>query len=613
MTFAWPYLLWLLLVPAALAANDLARRRRIASAGGHPKILRAEAGAHTISVSPTGAAAPGSPRVRGWLWAGLALGIVALARPQWGQLDEPVFDQAREILIAVDLSRSMLSTDVKPSRLDRAKLLVESLLDHLSGERVGLEAFAGTAFLQAPLSPDYEILREFLPALGPDLLPVGGTDYGSLIDTAVAAFGDSASADRFLIVLSDGGATDDDWRGHIAKLKAKGVRVIGLGIGTAQGALIPDGAGGYVKDERGAVVKASLESDTLRELAEKTGGTYRDASDWVDLPALLRATIEAGRKGRFVDRNTVRQVERFQWALAPALLCLLLSFWREFPVKPTPRDMRLAQDGTDRQVAPGRPPASVAVGVLLALLACRALAQGEAPGPDPAAAAAPLAHIVSRLSNRDLPDAHDWAELSSATIDWGRRVQSANQPVPAGPLHDGLAAVDAGSSLDAKAADWPRLRSQLEELLRKPEQPPPPQQQKQPQPQQQNQQQSSQQNSEQSQGQGSGSQSQQQQQEQQQQQQPGGAGGQNSAGNPPPPSAFGNMNQPQPPPQQPESGTQKVGGTTQRPPPESADPALAGSVEKLDQVRDRDSPAELFRMIENNNPRPLPKSNGKDW
>jgi Ca-activated chloride channel family protein len=73
------------------------------------------------------------------------------------------------------------------------------------------------------------------------------------------------------------------------------------------------------------------------------------------------------------------------------------------------------------------------------------------------------------------------------------------------------------------------------------------------------------------------------------------------------------MNQPQPPPQQPESGTQKVGGTTQRPPPESADPALAGSVEKLDQVRDRDSPAELFRMIENNNPRPLPKSNGKDW
>src|SRR5690606_34307084 len=120
-------------------------------------------------------------RPRVWLYAGLALSIVALARPQWGRIEEPVFDQSREILLAIDLSRSMLTPDVKPSRLDRAKLLIQSLLEKLAGERVGLVVFAGTAFLQSPLSADYEILREFLPALDPDFLPQGGSNYGALI------------------------------------------------------------------------------------------------------------------------------------------------------------------------------------------------------------------------------------------------------------------------------------------------------------------------------------------------------------------------------------------------------------------------------------------------
>jgi Ca-activated chloride channel family protein len=108
----------------------------------------------------TAIAAPNS-RPRFWLCAGLALIVVALARPQWGKLDEPVFDQSREILLAIDLSRSMLTPDVKPSRLGRAKLLIQSLLEKLAGERVGLVVFSGTAFLQSPLSADYEILREF--------------------------------------------------------------------------------------------------------------------------------------------------------------------------------------------------------------------------------------------------------------------------------------------------------------------------------------------------------------------------------------------------------------------------------------------------------------------
>ncbi|MES2691924.1 MAG: VWA domain-containing protein, partial [Verrucomicrobiota bacterium] len=159
MTFAWPHLLWLLALPLALLIWEIAHRRRTATASTRPKILRAEAGARSLKLSDLSAqpiARTTGPRV--WLFLGLALALVALARPQWGRLEEPVFDQSREILLAIDLSRSMQATDVKPSRLDRAKLLIQSLLEKLQGERVGLVVFAGTAFLQSPLSADYEIL-----------------------------------------------------------------------------------------------------------------------------------------------------------------------------------------------------------------------------------------------------------------------------------------------------------------------------------------------------------------------------------------------------------------------------------------------------------------------
>ena len=170
----------------------------------------------------------------------------------------------------------MLAPDVKPSRLERAKLLIQSLLEKLEGERVGLVVFAGTAFLQSPLSADYEILREFLPALGPDYLPQGGSNYGALLDASLQAFSHTNAADRFLMILSDGEATDDDWKKRIEELKKKNIRVLGLGVGTLGGAMLPDGTGGFIKDERGAVVLSKLESATLQELATATGGVIAE-------------------------------------------------------------------------------------------------------------------------------------------------------------------------------------------------------------------------------------------------------------------------------------------------------------------------------------------------
>ncbi|MBM3864834.1 MAG: VWA domain-containing protein [Verrucomicrobia bacterium] len=635
MTFALPALLWLLAAPVLLLVLD--RRTRAAADMARPRILRAEAGAAGLRLAPADAAPRTGRRLRWWLAAGLTLAVLALARPQWGRIEEPVFDQAREILLAVDLSRSMLTPDVKPSRLERAKLLIQSLLEKLAGERVGLVVFAGTAFLQAPLSADYEILREFLPALNPDFLPQGGSNYGALLDASLQAFGATAAADRFLVVLSDGEATDERWKDRITELARREIRVLSLGVGTSAGGMIPDGTGGLVKDERGAVVMSRLETSTLQELARVTGGTYRDASAWLDLSALLRETVERGQRGRFAERKTVRQVERYQWPLALALWCLLVSFLTEFPVRPKPRDLPL------RHPTP-RPAAAAATALLLAtLLAAPApapaaarredLAPPPAAAPGPAAASAPtapeapppspLGRMVGRLAAAPEHRARDWAELGRETITWGSQLKSGGQPIPEGPVQDALEAVALGQKLEAGTADWTRLRTELEELLAKPPEPPPEEKPDQPPPKQEQdknqkkesppQQKSSpgetppdQQPPERDQGQPPPD----------QQSQPEKSPGKDSPpgeAQPDQDPALGDLNreeQPAPPPEP----TQKVGGQPERkegPPPEASNPALALPLQKLDQLRAQDSPAQLFQLMEGD--RKPARKTGKDW
>ncbi|MFZ9745229.1 MAG: VWA domain-containing protein, partial [Opitutaceae bacterium] len=619
------------------AAVNGAKIARAAAGVARPRIRRAEAGAGGLRLAPADAPPPTGRRPRWWLAAGFTLAVLALARPQWGKLEEPVFDQAREILLAVDLSRSMLTPDVKPSRLERAKLLIQSLLEKLAGERVGLVVFAGTAFLQAPLSADYEILREFLPALSPDFLPQGGSNYGAVLEASLQAFGATAAADRFLVVLSDGEATDERWKERAAELAKKEIRVLSLGIGTAAGGMIPDGAGGLVKDERGAVVMSRLEPSTLQELARVTGGTYRDASAWLDLSALLRETVERGQRGRFAERKTVRQVERYQWPLALALWCLLVSFFTEFPVRPKPRALPL------RPPAP-RPAATATLALLLALLAAPAPAPAAArredpappppapaappaaPGPVPAPAAeapppSPLSRMVGRLAATTEHRARDWAELGRETITWGSQLKSGGQPVPEGPVRDALEAVALGQKLEAGAADWSRLRTELEELLatppepppdQKPDQPPPPQKQD-PQQKPDPQQQSSPGEPPPDQPPPEGEQGQPPPDQQSKQEK---TPGQDSPPGEAPPDqdpALGDLNREEPPAPPPEA-TQKVGGQPERkegPPPEANNPALALPLQKLDQLRAQDSPAQLFQLMEGE--RKPARKTGKDW
>jgi Ca-activated chloride channel family protein len=574
MIFYWPHLLWLLVPVAILAALDAIRRGTGESARSWPKILRAWAGARHASVGDDHHATRG----RLLLWLGLAFGVVALARPQWGRVEEPVFDQSREIVIALDLSRSMLSPDVRPSRLERARLLIQGLLDGLRGERVGLVVFAGTAFLQVPMSADYEVLNEFLPALNPAFMPVGGTDYEAMLRAVLDAFSTGGTADRYLIVLSDGESQTDTWRDLVDDLRKKNIRVIGLGVGTAEGAFIPDEAGGYVKDERGAVVLSKLNSSTLQELATRTNGVYADASAWVDLGALLKQTVEAGHRGEFKERIQVRQLERFQWALAPALFCLLLSLWREFPVRPRARSLPLAANAGRRVPNAGTTSAATAA-VLFILLAGLRVPPPALGAEDTSVYAAPLSNLVGRLSTQPELAGGDYATLARETITWGQRLQGAQQAVTPGPVNDALLGVDLGEKLAAKAADWGQLRHDLEELLRKPPEPPP--QQQPPQQSKQNQQQKEQPPPP----------------EEQQKPNP-----ESKAQNPPP----------TPSPQANTGETQKIGGQPKQPKEFKSDPSLALPIQKLDQLRNQDSPAQLFQMLDSRDYKPSTKP-GRDW
>lgn len=621
MNFYWPHAFWLLLIPLTLAVIEL-RRHQAKGNGLHPKILRAEAGPHQLSLAQDSAPAKALTHFRWRLWLGLVLAIVAFARPQWGRVDEPVFDQAREIIIALDLSRSMLADDVRPSRLERARLLISSLLEKLRGERVGLVVFSGTAFLQSPLSSDYEILRDFLPGLNPSYLPEGGTNYTALLNTALTAFGSSSSADRFLIVLSDGEATDDNWKPIATELKTKGIRIIGLGVGTDAGSMIPDGAGAFVKDERGAVVLSKLESTTLQQLATETNGAYANASTWVDIAQLLQTTVEAGRKGAFVERSQVRLTERYQWALAPALLLLFLSFWRDFPVRPRLRDIKLIQPAPTPPPLPASPLSGLKTHahsfVTLLLIAYTLSLITQAPDARAAeeketSPAEPLSKLVANLSQRRDLAARDYAELARTTISYGQRLQSGQKHVPAGPVNDALAGVDAGEALEAKAADWLTLRRDLEALLKKKDPPPQQQQQQSPQQKKEEEQKKEQQQDQQKQN----SQPKDQEKPQEKSEQPQQS---DTAQKPPPPKqqAFGDMKEKsaeksaQPPSPPDPTEQQKVGGAPEKKEgAEGKDPALAVPLQKLDELKNQDSPVQLYQLMQG---KPTaPKKPAKDW
>ena len=299
MSFATPWMLIALLLPA-LAAWRVSRRR-LDSKPLWPAMTRVSMGSTVQIVTPRRS----GPAYL--ILAAVALGVIALARPQWGEQPEQSFSQSIEVMIALDLSRSMWTPDMpnQTARLRAAKSTVERLLDGLKGENVGLVLFAGTSFVQVPMSPDYQIIRGFLPSLDPNYMPVGGTDYGRMLASALEGFSQADGRDRYLIVLSDGENTKPGLEPGIAELLRRSVHVIGIGFGTEQGAPIPD--------QKSPVV-SRLTPATLQELAMRTEGQYAAATmllNAAEVHKLINDTVESGRAGRV--RGSSRPTRESRW------------------------------------------------------------------------------------------------------------------------------------------------------------------------------------------------------------------------------------------------------------------------------------------------------------
>lgn len=320
MSFAQPeWLLLGLLVVAGLALGLRAaerRRRRDLARLAAPALL----GELLRSVSTR------RRRVRrGLVLLGVAAAFMALARPELGFTWTESKRRGIDVLIAVDVSRSMLARDVSPNRLTRAKLAVEDLLERLDGDRVGLIAFAGSAFLQCPLTLDEEAFRRALEALEPGVLPRGGSDLASAIRLAIRAFETEKTNFKLLVLLSDGEDLAGDALAAAAEAAEQQVRLYTVGVGTPAGELIPAGdePGRFVEQD-GRIVKSRLDESTLREIAERTGGFYAPLGQRGEgVAAVYDGALAPIPEEELASRMRRVPIERFQWPLAFAIVLLI--------------------------------------------------------------------------------------------------------------------------------------------------------------------------------------------------------------------------------------------------------------------------------------------------
>jgi Ca-activated chloride channel family protein len=259
----------------------------------------------------------------GLLLAALALGCVALARPTLGWRQEEMRHRGTDVLFAVDVSRSMLAEDVKPDRLSRARLAVIDLLQKLEGDRVGLVAFAGSAFLQAPLTADHAAFRQSLEALDTDVIPRGGTDIGAALHEAEEAFRIAGQSQKLLVLVTDGEDLTGNARVAAQEAAKQGITVYTVGVGTPTGERIPlarAGGRGLVLDERGNPVTSKLDEAGLRAIAEATGGFYVPlGAHGEGLDTIYQRVLAEAPKQEFATRMQRIPIERYQWPLGLAL------------------------------------------------------------------------------------------------------------------------------------------------------------------------------------------------------------------------------------------------------------------------------------------------------
>ena len=260
----------------------------------------------------------------------LALLLVALSGPQLGYHWEQINRRGNEIVFIIDTSRSMLTPDIKPDRLTRAKLAIDDFTNHLDGDAIGIVAFAGSAFLVCPITLDYGAFRETLNAIDTNIIPRGGTNIAGAIQEAQTALRRRPGSDKIVILVTDGEDLEGSALTAAQNVKQQdGLRIFTVGVGTPGGDLIPvppSQGGGFVKDEDGQFVKSHLDEAGLKAISDATGGFYVPlGAQGEGLETIYNNVLGNLAKHDLASRQQKIYIERYQWPLAASLAALLLS------------------------------------------------------------------------------------------------------------------------------------------------------------------------------------------------------------------------------------------------------------------------------------------------
>ena len=251
--------------------------------------------------------------------------VVALARPQVGSKPEKVKLEGIEMIVALDLSNSMLAKDVTPSRLTLAKNIVSRMTDELANNKIGLIYFAGEAYIQLPITSDFVSAKMFLQSADPSLIAAQGTVIGEAIKLATRGFSSDKEVKKALVLITDAENLDGDVEEVLQTAKEKGILISVLGVGTEEGAPIPMGNGEYLTDEEGKVVVTRLNQQLAKQIAETADGVYIHAKDVSGAVRLLKKSLDRLQKSDMSTTVYRSYADVYYYFLIPALLLLMID------------------------------------------------------------------------------------------------------------------------------------------------------------------------------------------------------------------------------------------------------------------------------------------------
>ena len=253
--------------------------------------------------------------------------IIGFAGPQFGSKLEEVKREGVEIIIALDVSNSMLAEDIKPNRLEKSKRAISKMVEKLDNDKIGLIVFAGDAYVQVPITTDYSATKMFLSTINPGIVPKQGTAIGSAINLSMSSFGPETDKNKVLIIITDGENHEDDAIEQAIEAQKKGITIHTVGMGHPDGTPIPmRGTNNFRKDKEGVVIISKLDETTLQKIASAAEGIYIRATNSRSGLKILFDEIEKMDKTEFESKIYSDYEERFQYFFGLGLFFLLLEF-----------------------------------------------------------------------------------------------------------------------------------------------------------------------------------------------------------------------------------------------------------------------------------------------